>query len=68
MEADIDLLARLAEEGLDGGAEAEAFARREVQRHGDFLDAARPSSLAIVLSLAPATLGPAIASLSAEEG
>jgi hypothetical protein len=28
MEADIDFLASYAEEGLDGGPEAEAFARR----------------------------------------
>ena len=38
MEADIDLLAKLPEEGLDRRSEAEAFARREVEGHGDFLD------------------------------
>ena len=38
IEADIDVLAKLCEEGLERGSELEAFAGREVEGHGDFLD------------------------------
>ena len=38
MEAQLDGFAKLGEEGLERGAEAEASARREVERRGDLLD------------------------------